>query len=79
MRVFPTEPLPSARARLSEVAFREELRDRAYSKASYLEHIDENELRRLSLHFLGKAGLTSGYDLGRLTGCRMRADTKRTT
>ena len=77
--MFPVEPLPSARVSLAEVTFRENLRDSTYPKASYLQHIEENELRRVSLHFLHKAGLTSGYDLGRLSGCRIRADTKRTT
>ena len=53
--------------------------NKAYPKAPYLEHTEENYLKQLALQSLSKAGLTSGYDLGRLTGCRMRGDTQRAT
>ena len=78
-QMFPAKPLPSSRARSEEAAFREGLRDKAYPKAPYLEHMEENYLKQLALQSLSKAGLTSGYDLGRLTGCRMRGDTQRAT
>ncbi|DBA81641.1 TPA: hypothetical protein ACH3X1_007396 [Trebouxia sp. C0004] len=75
--MFPIKPLPSARARSEEAVFREGLRDKAYVKAPYLQHVEENHLKQLALQFLCTAGLTSGYDLGRLTGCRMRGNTQR--
>ena len=78
-QMFPTKPLPSSRARSEEAAFREGLRDKAYPKAPYLEHMEENYLKQLALQSLAKAGLTSGNSLGRLTGCRMRGDTQRAT
>ena len=70
-QLFPTKPLPSSRARSEEVAFREGLRDKAYLKAPYLEHMQEIHLKQLALQSLCKADLTSGYDLGRLmdAGC----------
>ena len=77
--MFPINPLPSARARSEEAVFHEELRDKAYVKAPYLQHVEENHLKQLALQLLCKAGLTSGYDLGRLAGCRMRGNTQRGT
>ena len=53
-QMFPTQLIPSLRARFEEAAFREGLSDMAYPKAPYLQHMEENYLKQLALQSLSK-------------------------